>query len=138
MNKALLRIGGVINLLFVLLHLAMVKPLREALASIAPEIQPTASTLNIHVAYTLLIFGCLGIFWTRDLLTSRLGNFTVIAVALFWLLRAVNQGIFYGVSAADMPLIGICLFVGLLHLIPVIRVRKTVLGPSKSLAVPHA
>ena len=32
MNKILLRIGGVINLLFVLLHLAMVKGIGIALA----------------------------------------------------------------------------------------------------------
>jgi hypothetical protein len=62
MNKILLRIGGVINLLFVLFHLAMVKPIGEVLAPLSSDIRATVSTLNIHVAFTLLIFAYFAIF----------------------------------------------------------------------------
>ena len=124
MNKILLRIGGGIDLLFVLFHLAMVKPIGEALASLSPDIRATVSTLNIHVAFTLLIFAYLAIFQWRDLLTTRLGNIIAIAISLFWFLRGGNQVVFYGLTAANMPLFGLCLVFGLLHLIPVIRERK--------------
>jgi hypothetical protein len=44
-----------------------------------------------------------------------------IAIPLFWFLRGVNQIVFYELTAADIPLCGLCLVFGLLHLIPVIR-----------------
>ena len=127
MNKILLRIGGVINLLFVLFHLAMVKPIGEILAPIAPDIRATVSTLNIHVAFTLLIFAYLAIFQWHNLLTTRLGHITAIAISLFWFLRGINQVIFYGLTAPGTPMWGgLCLIFGLLHLIPVIREWKNV------------
>ncbi len=127
MNKTLLRIGGAINLLFVLFHLAMAKSIGEALAPLSPDIRATVSTLNIHVAFTLLIFAYLALFQWRDLLTTRLGNITVIAISLFWFLRAINQVVFYGLNASGTPLwSGLCLVFGLLHLIPVLREWKNI------------
>ncbi len=127
MNKILLRMGGVINLLFVLFHLAMVRPIGEALASLSPDIQATVHTLNIHIAFTLLIFAYLAFFRWRDLLTTRLGNITAIAISLFWFLRAINQVVFYGVTATGTPLwSGLCITFGLLHLIPAVREWKKV------------
>ncbi len=131
MNKVLLRIGGVLNLLFVLLHLSMVKPLSEALAPVSSDIQATASTWNIDVAFTLVIFAYLAFFQWRALLATRLGNIIAIAIALFWFLRAVNEVAFYGLNAAGLPMIGICVGVGLLHLIPALREWKNVPGPAQ-------
>ncbi len=126
MNKVLLRIAGVINLLFVLLHLSMVTPVREALRPLSPDIAATASTWNIQVAFTLVIFGYLAFFQCGALLTTRLGNITAIAMSMFWFLRAVNQVVFYGPGLAGLILLGICVVVGLLHLIPVLRAWKDV------------
>jgi hypothetical protein len=121
MNKILLRTGGAINLLFVLFHLAMVKPIGEALTPLSPDIRATVSTYNINMAFILLIFAYLAIFHWRDLLTTRLGNITAIAISVFWFLRGVTQIVFYRLTAASMPLFGLCLVFGLLHLLPVIR-----------------
>ena len=126
MNKILLRAGGLVNLLFVAFQLSMVKSIGEALAPLSPDIRATVSTLNIQVAFTLLIFAYLAIFQWRDLLKTRLGNITAIAISLFWFLRGGNQVVFYGLTAANMPLFGLCLVFGLLHLIPVIREWKKV------------
>ena len=127
MNKILLRIGGVINLLFVLVHIAMAKPINEVLGPLSPEILPIVHMLNIHVAFTLLIFAYLAIFQWRDLLTTQLGNVTALAIALFWFLRGINQIVFYGLTAPGTLLwIGLCLVFGLLHLIPAIREWKKV------------
>ena len=126
MSKILLRVGGLLNLLFVVFHLAMVKPIGKALAPLSPDIRATVSTLNIQVAFTLLIFAYLAIFRWRDLLTTRLGNITAIAISLFWFLRGVNQVVFYELTAADLPLFGLCIVFGLLHLVPVLREWKKV------------
>lgn len=136
MNKILLRIGGVIDLLFFLFHLAMAKPISEILAPLSPDIGATVSTLNIHVAFTLLIFAYLAIFQWRDLLTTRLGHITAIAISLFWFLRGINQVVFYGLSAPGTPMWGgLCLIFGLLHLIPVIREWKNVLSKAPGQSV---
>ncbi len=121
MNKVLLRVGGGLNLLFVLVHLGMVKSLRDALAPVSLNIQATASTWNIQVAFVLVIFAYLAFFQWRALLATRLGNLIAVSISLFWFLRAVNQVVFYGPSADAMPLVGICLLVGLLHLVPALR-----------------
>ncbi len=134
MNKILLRIGGVIDLLFVLFHLAMAKPIGEALASQSPDIRATVLTLNIHVAFTLLIFAYLTLFWSRALLTTRLGHVTVIAISLFWFLRAINQVVFYGLTADGIPMIGLCIVFGLLHLVPALREWKNVAEQPRSVA----
>jgi hypothetical protein len=127
MDKIVLRIGGVINLLFFLFHLAMVKPLGEILAPLSSDIGATVSTLNIHVAFTLLIFAYLAIVQWHDLLTTRLGHITAIAISLFWFLRGINQVVFYGLTApGTLMWVGLCLVFGLLHLIPVIREWKNV------------
>ncbi len=129
MNKILLKIAGVLNLLFVLVHLQMVKPLAEALAPLSSDIQATASTWNIHVAFALMIFAYVTFFQWRALLTARLGNITALAISSFWFLRAINQVVFYEMSAAGLPLIGVCIVVGLLHLIPALRAWRNVPGP---------
>jgi hypothetical protein len=131
MNKILLRIGGATNLLFVLFHLAMMKPIGEAMSPLTPDIRATLSTLNIQMAFTLLLFAYLAFFRWRDLLTTRLGNITAIGISLFWFLRGINQVVFYELTLADMPLFGLCLVFGLLHLIPVIREWKKVSSESQ-------
>ncbi len=136
MNKILLRIGGVINLLFVLFHVAMATPINEALGPLSADMLATVHILNIHVAFTLLIFAYLAIFQWHDLLTTRLGNVTAIAIALFWFLRGINQIIFYGLTAPDTLLwSGLCLAFGLLHLIPAIREWKKVPGEARPQSV---
>ncbi|MGE5071998.1 MAG: DUF3995 domain-containing protein [Anaerolineae bacterium] len=123
MNKNLLRFGGAVNLLFIAFHLANAQPMSAALALLSPDIRATISTMNIQAAFTLLIFACLAIFWWRDLLTTRLGNLVATAIALFWFLRAINQVVIYGWSAAGVPMLALCLVIGLLHLVPLIRER---------------
>ncbi len=126
MNKTMLRIGGAINLLFVLFHLAMVQSIGDALASLSPDIRATVSTLNVNTAFILLIFAYLAIFRWQDLLTTRLGNILAIAISLFWFLRGVNQVVFYGLTSLGLPMILLCLAIGLLHLVPVLRAWKNV------------
>ena len=136
MNKILLRIGGVIDLLFVLLHLAMVQGIGIALAPVSTDFQAIVHILNIHVAFTLLIFAYLAFFQWRDLLTTRLGHITAIAIALFWFLRGINQVAFYGLTApGTLMWVGLCLVFGLLHLIPVIREWKNVAGETQRQSV---
>ena len=131
MNKNLLRIGGAFNLLFVVFHLAMVSRIGGALALLSSDIQATVSTWNLQLAFALLLFAYLDIVQWRALLNTRLGNIAAIGIALFWFLRGLSQLVFYGLTAADLPLLGLCLLLGLLHLIPAIREWKDVPGEAQ-------
>jgi hypothetical protein len=136
MNKILLRTGGVINLLFVLLHLAMVKGIGIALAPVSTDMRVIVHILNMHVAFTMLIFAYLAFFQWRDLLSTRLGHITAIAIALFWFLRGINQVAFYGLTApGTLMWVGLCLVFGLLHLIPAIREWKNVVSGARGESV---
>ena len=136
MNKILLRIGGVIDLLFVLFHLAMAKGIGIALAPVSADIRAIVHMLNIHVAFTLLLFAYLSFVQWRDLLTTRLGHITAIGIALFWFLRGINQVAFYGLTTpGTLMWVGLCLVFGLLHLIPVIREWKNVAGEAQGQSV---
>jgi hypothetical protein len=121
MNKNLLRIGGAISLLFVVIQLGMIGPIGSALASLSPDIRATVSTMNVQGAFILLLFGYLAIFRWRDLLTTRLGHLIAIAICLYWFLRAVDQAVFYGLTPSGVPLMALCVVLGLLHLIPALR-----------------
>jgi len=138
MNKILLRTGGAVNLLFVLFHLAMVKPIGDTLAPLSSDVRAAVSTLNIHVAFTLLIFAYFAIFRWRDLLTTRLGQVLAMAISLFWFLRAINQAVFWGPTASAIPLICLCLALGLLYLIPVVREWKHVPSEAQHPPETHA
>ncbi|HET6845813.1 MAG TPA: DUF3995 domain-containing protein, partial [Anaerolineales bacterium] len=128
MNRLLLRFGGAINLLFVVLHLGLAGPMGQALAAVPPDIRASVSTLNISTAFALLIFGYLAMFRSRELLTTRLGHVTAIGIALFWFLRAITQVLFYGTTTAGMPLIAVCIAVGLMYLLPVLREWSNITG----------
>jgi hypothetical protein len=124
MNKFLLRIGGAIDLLFVMFQVALVGPVDAALTAASPDIRAIVATLNVQMAFALLIFGYLAIFEWRALLTTRLGSIAAIGIAAFWFLRGVDQAVFFGLSTADLPMLSLCLIFGLLHLIPALREWK--------------
>ena len=126
MNRILLRLGGAIGLLFVLFNLALVSRIDQFLTGVPQDIRATVSTLHVQMAFALLLFSLLAIFRSRDLLTTRLGNLLGIGIASFWFLRLVAQVLFYELTTADASLIVLCLIVGLLHLIPVLREWKNV------------
>jgi hypothetical protein len=128
MNKILLMIGGAVDLLFVVFQIALVKPMDVALTGASPDVRSIVASLNVQLAFALLIFGGLAIFQWRSLLTTRLGRIVAIGIAAFWFLRGLNQALFFGLSAYDLPIIGLCLIFGLLHLIPALRTSELALG----------
>ena len=138
MNRTMLRFGGAIDLLFAVFQLATMGYMAAPLASVPADIRATVSTLNVNTAFILLIFACLAIFRWRDLLSTRLGNLVALAMGLFWFLRGVSQVVFYRLTAYGVPLLVLCVVLGLLHLIPVLREWKNVPGEAKRRTEKHA
>ena len=135
MNKILLLIGGIINLVFSLLHLTLGKALNwsETLSCLTLDNRATIYTLNIHLAFTCLVFAYLSLFHRKDMLTTGIGRAITAAIGLFYILRAVNQVIYNGLSAPGTPF-GVILFlsISLLYVVPTLWRRRVTLTPAAS------
>ncbi len=135
MNKILLLIGGIINLLFSLLHLTLGKALNwsETLSCLTLDNRATIYTLNIHLAFTCLVFAYLSLFHRKDMLTTGIGRAITAAIGLFYILRAASQVIYNGLSAPGTPF-GLILFlsVSLLYVVPTLWRRPATLTPAAS------
>ena len=132
MNRILLLIGGLINLLVGAMHVSLGQGLNvsQSLSCLSLDIQATLYTLNVHVAFTCLIFAYLSFFHRKGLLLTSTGRAVTAAIALFWILRAVNQVLFYGVSASATPFwVIFCLMVSLLYVVPILWKRPAILAP---------
>ena len=126
MSKALLIVGGILNALFAVFHLAL-PPLAQwqnTLPPILADSQAVMYTLNLAAAFTLLIFAFVSVFYRHDLLTTNLGKALSISIALFWLVRAAAEILYFRV-AANGSWVGVLIFgaIGLLYLIPLLVVK---------------
>jgi hypothetical protein len=133
MNKTLLLIGGLVNLYFGLMHYTLGKALNwsETLGCLTPDNRATIYTLNAHLAFTCLIFAYLSLFHRKEILATGIGRAVTAAIGLFYILRAVNQVIYYGLSAPG-ALFGVILFllVSLFYVIPALGKRPVSPLPS--------
>lgn len=119
--QRLIQIGGIINLLFVIFHLLFWKLFNweQSLACLSSEDRAVMQVLNIHTAYVLAIFAVVSLVFTNEMSTTKLGRVISLFIAGFWILRAVNQAVFWGLSLAGswIALLA-CLAIAVLYLIP--------------------
>jgi len=122
--KYLIQIGGIVNLLFVAFHLSFWKLFNwgQSLSSLSPGNRAVMQVLNIHTAYVLAVFFVLSLVFPDEMSTTKLGRTIGISIAGFWILRAVNQAVFWNMaSGASWVILLVCLAVAALYLIPLIR-----------------
>jgi len=114
MNKYLLICGGFINLLLAGFHLSFWKIFNwpESLVSLSPVNLGIMQVINIHLAFVVLVFAYVSIFCHRELLSTKLGKTIVVSIILFYILRAINQLIFWDIVMPNSVLITLfCIFV---------------------------
>lgn len=119
--KRLLQIGGVINLLFVVFHLSFWKLFNwgQSLSSLSPDDRAVMQVLNIHTAYVLAAFAGVSLVFSNEMSATKMGRTFSLSIAGFWILRAVNQALFWGMSfAGSWMIVIICLAIAALYLIP--------------------
>jgi hypothetical protein len=119
--KRFVQIGGVINLLFAVFHLSFWKIFDwgQSLEPLSSDDRAIMQVLNIHTAYVLAVFAILSFAFSNEMNTTKLGRSVGIAIGVFWILRAVNQAVFWGLSSiGSWVLIAVCLVVAALYLIP--------------------
>lgn len=95
--KILLYIGGFYHLAFAAFHISFWKffDWENDLRSLNKINRGVTQILNLRLIYVFLIIACLSFWLAEDLLTSNLGKVILFAVALFWLMRAGEQIVFF-------------------------------------------
>ncbi|MEW6401446.1 MAG: hypothetical protein AB1649_06570 [Chloroflexota bacterium] len=119
--KLLLQIGGIINLLLVAFHLAFWKLFDwgQSLASLSADNRAIMQVLNVHVAYALAMFALLSLLFPHELTATKVGRIVSASIAGFWILRAINQAAFRGLSFAESWIeLFICIVIAALYVIP--------------------
>ena len=98
--KILLYIGGFYHLAFAAFHLLFWKIFnwKRDLSFLTTVNQNIMQILNLRLIYVSFVIACLSFFYAESLLAGEMGKVILFAVALFWLTRAVEQIIFFGVK----------------------------------------
>jgi len=120
-GRRLLQIGGITNALFVVFHLSFwsIFDWQQSLAGLSLNDRAIMQVLNLHTAYILAVFAALSLAFPDELATTKLGRSVSAAIAVFWILRAINQALFWGISSiVCWVFIALCLGIATLYLAP--------------------
>ncbi len=85
--------GGLFNLAFAVFHLFFWKLFdwQKDLASLTPVNRSVMQILNLCLTFMILLMAYVSLFLPHELLAARLGTTLLIAFALFWFLRMLEQ-----------------------------------------------
>ena len=97
MRESLLLVGGIYNLLFVVFHLLFWRLFdwNKDLASLTPINCAIMQVLNLSLTFAFLIFGILSLLYPGQMTETQLGRALTGMISIFWLLRAIEQIIFF-------------------------------------------
>ncbi len=124
MKETLVIIGGVACVAWVIFHILFWKIFdwKNSLSSLSHQQRSIMYILNITMAYVLSVFAYLSIVHRGPLISTSFGKVVLVSIGLFWLIRAVQQGIF-GFHEKEsvrrsIAIIMACFIMALLYLIP--------------------
>ena len=92
--------GGIYNIVLVIFHLLFWKLFKwkKDLASLTFINKAVMQVLNLSLTFVFLIFAYISLFHAHELLSTNLGNSLLLLISVFWLLRAVEQIMFFGLK----------------------------------------
>jgi len=95
--KTLIIIGGFYCLAFAIFHLAFWKIFdwKTELPKLNDTNRGVMQVLNLRLTYIFLVFAFVSFYFNSNLLTTDLGKIILGAISLFWLMRAIEQPIFW-------------------------------------------
>jgi len=68
---------------------------KNDLKNLHPGNKAIMQTLNVHLIYYLLVVAFICIIFPTELQGTALGNAFLLSCSIFWLLRIINQFIFF-------------------------------------------
>ena len=118
LDEILILIGGVYNLFFAVFHLLFwrIFDWKNDLASLTFLNRAIMQVLNLCLTFVFFIFGSLSLVHPGQMIGTSLGRMLTGLIAVFWLLRAVEQVLFFKLEKwvswvfLFVFLIGVCLY----------------------------
>lgn len=100
--KTLLFIGGIYHIALAAFHVLFWKLFRwkDELFNLNAVNRSVMQILNLRLIFVFLVFAYVSFFHSTELLTTGIGKVLLPSIALFWLGRAVEQILFFGLSKA--------------------------------------
>lgn len=100
MTTTLVLAGGFYSLFFALFHLGFWKIFKwkDALAKLDLTNGAILQILNLCLTFFFLLMAYLSFFQTKELISTTLGKTLLGAFSLFWLLRMLEQIIFFNIK----------------------------------------
>ena len=121
MNRILLRVGGVVNALFVIFHMWLGYRIHTS-PGIAVGNRPLMEMLNVGGVLIILLFAVSSLCYAEEMLGTKLGRVMLLFVFLFYGSRAAEELI---ISPRFSPAIfTICALLAGLYFVLYIRTRK--------------
>ena len=122
-SETVIIIGGIYNLAFVLFHLMFWRLFRwkEDLASLTRINRAIMQVINLCLTFVFLAFAYISLFYATELLSTSLGKTLLVLIFIFWILRAVEQIVFFGLrKKISVTLLVVFVFGALIYLLPVL------------------
>lgn len=97
MKESLIVAGGVFNISFAAFHVLFWRLFdwKNDLSSLSLINKNIMQVLNLCLTFVFLIFAYLSLFHTEELLSTNIGHSILVLVCIFWLLRAIEQVVFF-------------------------------------------
>ena len=85
--------GGIFNLGFTIFHLFFWKLFdwKKDLAFLTPVNRSVMQILNLCLTFMIFMMAYVSLFLPREMLTTNLGRHLLVAFAIFWFLRMLEQ-----------------------------------------------
>ena len=122
-SETVVIIGGIYNFAFALFHLMFWRLFRwkEDLASLSRVNRCIMQVINLCLTFVFLAVAYISFFHTTELLSTSLGKALLVLISIFWILRAIEQIVFFDLrKKISVALLVICVFGALIYLFPVL------------------
>ena len=121
--KTIIYIGGFYHIAFAVFHLLFWRLFdwKNDLRQLSFINRGVMQILNLRIIYVFLAIAFLSFFFAENLLSTVLGKAIMTAISLFWLVRAAEQIVFFGLRKAASALIFLVFLFGAgVYLFPVL------------------
>jgi len=123
MNEILIIAGGVYTTGLILFHIFFWKIFKwpKTLEPLSHVNKSTMQVLNISITIIFVIFAYISFVHTHELINTQLGNTLLASISCLWILRAIQQVLFYKLNhKASIGLTFYFLIGSLLYGVPII------------------
>jgi len=121
--KIVIYLAGIYNLVFALFHIGFWKMFKwgEELKKLDLGNREVMQILNVHIIYYLLFVTFICIAFPNELMNTKLGKAFLLGCSLFWLLRAIQQFIFFPINFGSYIFTVVLLAGTILFALPVFK-----------------